>query len=81
MPCSGLPKSLFGGVGRPLEPLFQPLHHGGGSKGRLPLFCVFHAYSMTKPLALSQSVPVTVTVTVSVQGVGGGGGGAGCQPF
>ena len=58
----------------------------GGSKCRLSFFHVFHAYPMTKPLALSQSVPVTVTVTVTVslqEGGGGGEGGSsyGCQPF
>ena len=39
----------------------------GGFKGRPSVFHVFHAFSMTKPLALSQSVTATVTVTVSLQ--------------
>ena len=74
----GSRKLYLGGGGR-LEPLFQPPLEGG-SKGRLSFFHVFHAYPMTKPLAVSQSVTVTVTVTVSLQG-GGGRPSYGCQPF
>ena len=39
----------------------------GGSKGRLSCFHVFHAYPMTKPLALSQSLSLC-------HSKGGGGG-------
>ena len=63
------------GCGGALEPLFQPpAPLGGGSKGRLSSWHVFHAYSMTKPLALTQSVPVPVPVTVTVSAQRGGGG-------
>ena len=63
-----------------MAPLFQqPPPLVGGSRGRLSFFHVFHAYSMTKPLALSQSVTVTVTVTVTQGGIGGSS--SGCQPF
>ena len=63
------PKKFIWGAGGPLEPLFQsPPLQEGGSNGRLSLFHVFHEYSMTKPLPLSQSVPVTV----SLQKRGGG---------
>ena len=72
-------RALWGvGGGGALEPLFQPppLPPEGGSKGWLSVFHVFHAYSMTKPLALSQPV----TVTVSLQREGGGSPYA-CQPL
>ena len=72
------PENLFGGVGDRWSPFANPPPPPpmeGGSKGRLSLFHVFHAYSMTKPLALSQSFPVPVTVSLR-----GGGGGVGTRP-
>ena len=69
-----LAKNLFGGVGgvgRRAPFPTPPPPPEGGSKGRVSCFRVFHASSMTKPLALSQSLPVTVTVTVSLQNGGG----------
>ena len=59
------PEKFIWGGGGPLEPLFHPpppLEEG--SKGWLSFVHVFHAYSMTKLRALSQSVPVTVTVSL-----------------
>ena len=61
---SGLPKILFGGVGPPWSPFPPPRPPGTGLQRPALLFHVFHAYSMTKPLALSQSVAVTVTVSL-----------------
>ena len=55
-------------VGGPPPPMVasrsntSPLPLEGGSRGRLSCFYVFRAYSMTKPLALSQSVTVAVNV-------------------
>ena len=65
----GLSKNLRleGGGG-----LAAPPPRRGGYKGRLSFSNVFHAISMTNPLALSQSVTVIVTVTVSLRGGGGG---------
>ena len=57
----------WGALGAPFPPP-PPLE--GGSNGWLSFFHIFHAYSMTKPLALCRSV----TVTVSLPGAGGGGG-------
>ena len=67
--CIYSQKFIWGGGG-PLGSPFQnpPSWRGGGGKGRL-FYHVFHAYPMTKPLALSQSVPVPVTVTVSLRGL------------
>ena len=58
-------RKIYSGVGGPWSPLSNPPPPppGGGSKGRLSIFHVFHAYSMTE--TLSQSV--TVTVTASLQ--------------
>ena len=77
----GLLKNLLagGGGGGAWSPFSNPHPPPpeGCSKGRLSVFHVFHAYPMTQPLALSQSV--TVTVPVSLQR--GGGGSYRCQPF
>ena len=70
------PEKFFLGGGGASEPLIQPPPppppREGASEGRLSFFHVSHAYPMTKPLALSQSVPVPVPVTVSLQEGGGG---------
>ena len=72
----GLPKNVFAGVGGPWSPFSTPTPtpREGGSESRPSLFHVFHAYSMTKPLALSLSL------CHSKRG-GGGGSSSGCQPF
>ena len=57
---------LWGGCWALGAPFPTPPPPGGGSNGRLSFFHVVHAYSMTKPLALSQSVTVAVTATVIV---------------
>ena len=63
---------VWGALGAPFPTLPPP---GRGAPRAGSLFCilhVLHAYSMTKPLALSQSVPVPVPFTVSLQRAGGG---------
>ena len=73
----GPEKRIWGGGA--WSPFSNPPPLEGGSEGRLSFFHVFHADPMTKPLALSQSVPVPVTVPVSLRGRGGSS--CGCQPF
>ena len=50
----GLPKNVFAGVGGPWSPFSTPTP--SPREGSSSLFHVFHAYSMTKPLALSLSL-------------------------